>query len=484
MVYRAAGGGTAYPTAFGAESGVAAETVAVANVNVIGKADLTTQGTIGGLQVKTCNPGKQAPQNEFSVAVNPANPLNLVAGANDYRLYESSENRYDGSGGFYRSIDGGKKWTAGYLPGLVRGNSVAPGIYQSAGDPAVAAGPNNVFWYANIVFNRPPGARPAARPTEEANGIAVSRSSDGGATWVTSFVDQSPAGGTVFNDKEWIAAHPKNPLVAYVTWTKFTGGSSRLVYSGTTNGGSTWTAAAPITSRASNQGSVGWVGADGRLHVVWETYGFSRNSVAYAVRSGSKFGATRLLATIDDVPSPFEWAGSTGFRTNSFPAFALDGSILHVVWPNSNGVDADVLYICSTDAGSTWSTPVAIVDDLSDQFFPWVAARDGVVAVSYLDHNGETGSSYHASMVTSADGGATWSMPIRLSTKSSDPSAGNLFKYPDCIPSFIGDYTGIALGADRRAHPFWMDIRVGNSPGDPVSRADQDPYTASVVISQ
>lgn len=48
----------------------------------------------------------------------------------------------------------------------------------------------------------------------------------------------------------------------------------------------------------------------------------------------------------------------------------------------------------------------------------------------------------------------------------------------------IGRLEGIAVGSDRRAHPFWMDIRVGNSPGDPGSRADQDPYTASVAISQ
>src|SRR5579859_162873 len=74
----------------------------------------------------------------------------LSPGANDYRLYEPSENRYDSSGGVYRSTDGGTTWSAGFLPGLVRADTAAPGPYESAGDPAVVAGPKGTFWYSNL----------------------------------------------------------------------------------------------------------------------------------------------------------------------------------------------------------------------------------------------------------------------------------------------------------------------------------------------
>jgi hypothetical protein len=141
-----------------------------ANVNVIGGQDVVQQATINGVSVKTCNPGKETAQNETTIAVNPGDASNLVAGANDYRLYEPSENRYDASGGFYRSTDGGASWSAGFLPGLVRGNTTAPGPYESAGDPAVAAGPAGTFWYANLAFDR----------TDNANAVAASRSLDGG----------------------------------------------------------------------------------------------------------------------------------------------------------------------------------------------------------------------------------------------------------------------------------------------------------------
>src|SRR3989339_2123295 len=81
------------------------------NVNVIGKNDVMQKKKIDGITVYTCNPGKQTPQNETAIAVNPNDANNLVAGANDYRLYEPSENRYDGGGGVYLSTDGGKQWS-------------------------------------------------------------------------------------------------------------------------------------------------------------------------------------------------------------------------------------------------------------------------------------------------------------------------------------------------------------------------------------
>jgi hypothetical protein len=105
--------GRAYPHA-----AVSAASVATgANVNVIGSSDVVQQGIINGVHVFTCNPGKDTAQNETTIA---ASGSALVAGANDYRLYEPSENRYDSSAGFYRSADGGATWSAGIIPGLVR----------------------------------------------------------------------------------------------------------------------------------------------------------------------------------------------------------------------------------------------------------------------------------------------------------------------------------------------------------------------------
>jgi hypothetical protein len=447
------------------------------NVDIIGNSDVVQQATINNVDVYTCNPGMKTAQNETPLAVNPSDPNNLVAGANDYRLYEASENRYDGSGGFYRSSDGGQSWSTGFLPGLVRANTDAPGPYESAGDPSIAAGPNNTFWYANLAFNR----------SDDANAVAVSRSGDGGSTWATTFVLQTSAAGgaTLFNDKEWVAADPNNPNVAYVTWTQFhssPGGntiSSPIVVSKVTwnpgTGSFTSTPPVVISPYRYNQGSVGQVDSSGKVHVVYEAYYRGHDVIAHTMYDPTSGKAESTAVTRDnDIPSPLP--GAT-FRTNSFPAFAMDGSTLHVVWSNWNGSNADVVYIQSTDNGAHWSNPMTLAGGAGDKFFPWVSASNGKVFVSWM--NRASGDTYVEQAKASANGGDSWTASTDVATATSTVTDGNYFGYPNCAASFIGDYTGIAVGSDGVAHPMWTDIRIGN---DTKTTADQDPYTATLTL--
>lgn len=69
--------------------------------------------------------------------------------------------------------------------------------------------------------------------------------------------------------------------------------------------------------------------------------------------------------------------------------------------------------------------------------------------------------------------------PATVATATSNVTDGNLFGYPSCAASFIGDYTGLAVGSDGVAHPLWTDIRIGN---DTSKTADQDPYTATLML--
>jgi hypothetical protein len=49
-------------------------------------------------------------QNETTIAVNPKNPKNLIAGANDYRVCCDFTGLNDGTGWAYYSFDGGATW--------------------------------------------------------------------------------------------------------------------------------------------------------------------------------------------------------------------------------------------------------------------------------------------------------------------------------------------------------------------------------------
>jgi hypothetical protein len=462
--------GTSYPRASAAGPSLGTGAVSAgANVDVIGSNDVTQQATINGVSVNTCNPGKDTAQNETTIA---SSGSTLVGGANDYRLYEPSENRYDASGGFYRSADNGATWSAGFLPGLVRGNPTAPGPYEAAGDPAVVAGPNGTFWYSNIAFDR----------TDAANSVAVSRSTDGGRTWATHFVVQTPAnqGKAVFNDKEWIGADPSDPTgnTAYVTWTLFKGRSSAIVISKTTNGGVSWSAPRRVSNVFTNdEGSTVVVGRSGTVYVTFETFNGSFDAVAFAVSAdGGATFTTRLIARIDDIPSPLP--GAT-FRDNSFPALAVDGSTLHVIWSNWNGTDADAVYMRSTNAGATWSSPVTIGGGPGDQFFPWVAASNGKVYATWFNRAG-TDDTYTIAGAASTNGGASWSAPVTVSDATSSVTAGNAFGFPSCAFSFIGDYNAVTVDAAGTGHALWTDIRL-DAFDPPSGGADQDPFTATLT---
>ncbi|HEY8738833.1 MAG TPA: sialidase family protein [Candidatus Dormibacteraeota bacterium] len=459
------------PTAASAAARASGALTVGSNVNVIGSSDVVQQATINGVSVKTCNPGKHTAQNETTIA---SNGSVEIGGTNDYRLYEPSENRYDGSGGFYLSTNGGKSWSAGFLPGLVRANPIAPGPYESAGDPAVVAGPvTGTFWYANLAFDR----------TDAANSVAVSRTTDGGQSWATHFVLQTSAvqGVGLFNDKEWIGTDPNNADVAYVTWTQFNGASSAIVVSRTADGGVTWSSPKQISTLINDQGSTVVVDGSGTVYVTFETFTGSSDAVAFAVSTdgGSTF-STKLIAPVADIPSPLP--GAT-FRDDSFPALALDPvtSALHVVWSNWNGTDADVVYIGSTDGGATWSPRVTIAGGAGDQFFPWVAASGGKVYASWFNRPSGGGDTYSIAGAASSSGGGSWTLPVTLSTAVSNVKSGNQFQFPSCLYSFIGDYNAITVDSSGVAHALWTDIRDDHF-DPPSGGADQDPYTATLSL--
>src|SRR2546427_12075229 len=114
-------------------------------------------------------------QNETPVAANPSNPDNLLTGANDWN--------YNDGVAYNVSFDGGKTWSAtlpdGFIPGLTRytNDPAVPGtgVYDAAGDPYVAYGPDGTAYFVAQSFNF------FTPPYQIA--LYVSRSTDGGRTW-------------------------------------------------------------------------------------------------------------------------------------------------------------------------------------------------------------------------------------------------------------------------------------------------------------
>jgi hypothetical protein len=472
--------------------------------------------------------GCSSAQNETSIAVNPFNPRNIVAGANDYRVFVEREQRNDATGWAYTSFDGGRTWKNQVLPGLTiaTGATGALTAMDSAGDPVLAFGPRNTVYYGNIVFSR--GA-PAAGGTEAPSGIVVSVSHDGGNTWARPTIIQldgvdatgTPTPTTVFNDKIWLAADKLSGRV-YVTWTRFADTpegdylESPIVVSASTDFGRTFSPFTRVDTTLEgftggltpfSQGSNPQVGRDGTLYIAYEGTecatldcdGFEDRDVTVVARS-TDHGRTFSHAIVDtNFDFPFnEEVGSltlTGenFRINSYPQLAYDPVTdrLALSWNDDrNGRYTDEgesirtngdNIVASSRGGRSWT--VRVIGTPQDEVFSAVATLAGLVAVSsYTRHYDPRGVGLdYAYWKGIGVTGLRSSAIRRITTQTSDPriqfAAPSLEDPDETLQGvFIGDYSAMAVGADLRLHPCWTDFR--GRPG--VTKPNQDAYTQSI----
>jgi hypothetical protein len=447
--------------------------------------------------------GCYAAQNETSVAVNPQNPWNLVAGANDYRVFNSREGRNDSSGWAYTSFDGGRTWKNIQLPGLTfeTGATGALSDMDSAGDPVIAFGPHNTVYYANIAFSR----------SNAGSAITVSVSHDGGLTWGQPSIvqvdgaaaDGTPTASNYFNDKNWIAVDPRTGQV-YLTWTRFTYDNSGTylespIYLKTSvDQGRSWSAARRVSPSTAGgfsggltafaQGSNPQVAEDGTVYVAYEASVCATlactgaadhdETVVATSHDHGKTWTNALVGQNYDYPFNQDVQNDTltgeNFRLNAYPQLALDRVTqrLYVVWSDDRNGQYDAsgasvktdgtAFIASSRDGAHWSE-VTQAEPGGDVFFPAVAANAGKVAVTYYTRSYDpTGIGVDYAYTTiDRDGG--YSPQHRITTVSENPQvqfvglgavSGQVLQ-----GVFIGDYSAAALGADGVLHPVWTDFR-------------------------
>lgn len=471
-------GGTHAPTAKPAAFTTVPVTVGTNRSVIVGD----TSNTFDHPSGPACFVGDEVPQNETVIDHDPTAPANLVGGANDYRFFVDSQQRYDGSGIAYVSHNEGASWTNVLLPGI---HEESGGTYQAMGDPVVAWDPRGTsVYFTNIAFNRTETGFHSAF----ASAISISRSKNDGDTWKSFFVveDDDPS---IFHDKEWVAVGPSGEV--YVAWARFrfgTGGpfgylESPIVISKSTNQARTWSTPQVISVGPFSQFAVPNVAPDGTVYVSyenWESPAGLNGGRAWVARSadGGRTWTDHFISLINDLPSPLP---NSAFRVNSGPVLDVgDDGTLHMVWANWQAGTGDIVYSRSSDRGDTWTEPVTINQESvkSDQFFPWIRSSGSVVHVGFVDRQYTDDALLDHSYVVSMDGGDTWSQTVRVSTASSRSDA-SLFGL-NCTAEFIGDYTGItAVGSTARV--LWMDGRAGNQPtstsGDD---DDQDVFFAEV----
>ena len=442
-------------------------------------------------------------QIEPSIAVNPANPLNVVTAYQEGRIADGG----DATQGFATSFDGGATWIHGELPGLTTYPGQG-GVFERASDAVVAFGPGNVVYANSLVFdmNTDNGLR---------SGMAVNVSKDGGRTWSKPVIIQDDQLGGL-NDKNWIVVDNSNAPGhhlgrVYVVWDRV----APVVYDycdANCDQLSNWLPNLQTIPGAvfpgQGIGAYPMVLKSGGLGIVMESdfpgIPLTPPSIDEPEpgSNGSEVFTSAPAAGSTPYPAPLAFtpplkiavngtAGTTAQRaSDGLPASAVDpvSGAVYTVWDDarfrSDGVN-DAVISKSTDEGMTWSAPTRVnpgskTDKVNHYNVTVAVGTDGAVHVAYRQRDQSGASPLFSPTIDtyyqeSRDGGKTWSAPLKVNTTPSNA-------YYDAFSrdgSFEGDYNQTASSAG-----YTYIVRAQGAPafaGEPVALTPSSSTTVALT---
>jgi hypothetical protein len=344
--------------------------------------------------VGSCDTGSKLPSSgpwptdeaeEPVAAVNPIHPNNVVTAWNQGHNQDIIA---------AVSLDGGQTWQRVPIPLT----TCSGGPFLGTGDPWLSFAPNGDLYAVAVIGN-----------SLSKRGIGVSKSGDGGLHWSAALVIPE---SVIVADHPSLTADQKDARFVYAIWDD----SGRAVFSRTTDGGLTWKPARTIVRNNDPQSYIQFsqilVLPNGTLVDIYELKKHLKTDkpvVNLQVRRSTNHGRTWSAPRNAVTLTPLLRAGS-GFtlvvdpKTGQFvldvtnPSFAVDrrNGNLYAVWEDgrfSSFQYPDIAFAMSADGGLTWSVPIRVnrtpldIPEANRQaFFPSIAvAADGTIGVSYYD---------------------------------------------------------------------------------------------------
>lgn len=399
---------------------------------------------------------------EISVAVNPANPDNLVV---SYMLDSVSL-----SFPILYSNDGGTSWSRSNFNSVAELYQFFPGEFiGGGGDPVFEFDADGNAYFSWIYLSLPPGQSDTAIMR-----MFWAKSTDGGQTWNTSanqligYGALLLSGGNVTGvaeygegifDRQWFdvdrSGGPNDGNVYATTYfvphASSTNSQEGMLIHRMTPGSGGFSATSYAGTGTSQFGNVVVNQGDGTVHVTYCSVASNRLMHASSTDGGQTFGTPTMIVQGVNL---FPTGGTVHRRENSAPSLAIDSlGGLHLVWTDYAAGSFESFYSQSTDGGATWSTAASLSQMFTagDPFMPTVAASGSKVCISYysLDNNNNAVYKY----ALSTDAGASF---VPATTLSSDTTRFSNFNQS----AFFGDYNrSVMNGCDL--YTTWVDGRSG-----------------------
>lgn len=421
-------------------------------------------------------PTTTLPEAETNIAINPANPANLVGIITDYSLRPGGISS-NGVSKYAISNDWGSTWSQAFVPVSAKYPITSDGIqWMVDRDPGVAIDLAGNIYFSGLYLKLATGhAEADAKPP-------IARQTTPGGVYVCAgtlpvpkltsascrpIVTDSSHNPTTSVDRDWIAVDSSSSPYAgnvYVSWTYYTGcnaGTCAIKYialSRSTDHGVTWST--PIQINSSAQTIVDWsmvtVGSDGTVYVAYQLYyttGDQRmHYVAASTDGGVTFGAPIAMTPL--FPQVYFLCP---YRKNSAPNVVVSNvsgaEYIYDVYAEQNGQGSSIAMVRSNQpkGAGGFTTPLIISDSTAGQRQYAAAAIDnnGTLDTIWLDTRNSPldDSQYDVYGTFSKDGGVTFAPNARVTPALIN---GNT--------NFIGDFFGLTVEpATGIAHPAWTN---------------------------
>lgn len=398
-------------------------------------------------------------RSESSVVANPNNPNQLVGGSKKF----TDPNNYLFTLIAYHSSDAGHTWAESAALPLLAG-------WSGISDPALAWDDQNNCYLAALPYG-PPGLTII--------GIAIYKSTDGGATWSNPKLIHTSAG----DDKQWAIGDPNSGTV-YVAWD-----DGVLRFARTTDHGATWkgTLASPAAGAQLAPGSFSpemAINSSGDLYVFWSSgnvVNFVKSTDGGDTFSGTQAAVTGITLLSGALPTTDGWPHFPGgtFRVLTLVTCCVGrNDEIMVAWADARETDglgnhvSRIYYRRSIDGGATWlgsasGDPLlfnnASVPKTLNHFHPQIINRPNSdqVGCTFYEFGPKPVQYLIDTMIAySTNNGGSFGSAIVVTDQPWNPAIDAPLSHGDPNVTFIGDYFGLDA-SNVGFYPFWTDTRTG-----------------------